>query len=64
MEIWKRYMMRIDSGIDRAWEGYWLTLKGLTSKEVEDINTLVEAYKKIKGIKDGHTTLKNNRDYA
>jgi len=56
--------MRIDSGINRAWEGYWLTLKGLTSKEVDDINTLIEAYKKIKGIKDDYTTLKNNRHYA
>ena len=56
--------MRIDSGIDRAWEGYWLTLKGLTSKEVDDINTLIEAYKKIKGIKDDYSTLKTNRDYV
>ena len=41
--------MNIDVGIDRAWEGGWLKVTGLTVKQQEDITTLLEAYKKITG---------------
>ena len=44
--------MKIDVGIDRAWEGGWLKVTGLTVKQQEDINTLLEAYRKIANIKD------------
>ena len=43
--------MNIDVGIDRAWEGGWLKVTGLTVKQQEDITTLLEAYRKIANIK-------------
>ena len=43
--------MKIDVGIDRAWEGGWLKITGLTVKQQEDITTLLEAYRKIIGEK-------------
>ena len=39
--------IKIDVGIDRAWEGGWLKVTGLTDKQQEDIMILVEAYRKI-----------------
>lgn len=44
--------MKIDVGIDRAWEGGWLKVTGLTVKQQEDIATLLEAYRKIANIKE------------
>ena len=49
--------MKIDVGIDRAWEGGWLKVTGLTVKQQEDINTLLEAYKKITGVSKSGTRL-------
>jgi hypothetical protein len=43
--------MNIDVGIDRAWEGGWLKITGLTVKQQEDITILLEAYRKITGDK-------------
>ena len=43
--------MNIDVGIDRAWEGGWLKVTGLTVKQQEDITILLEAYRKITGAK-------------
>ena len=43
--------MKIDVGIDRAWEGGWLKVTGLTVKQQEDITTLLDAYRKITGEK-------------
>ena len=43
--------MKIDVGIDRAWEGGWLKVTGLTVKQQEDITILLEAYRKITGEK-------------
>ena len=43
--------IKIDVGIDRAWEGGWLKVTGLTVKQQEDIMILVEAYRKITGDK-------------
>ena len=49
--------IKIDVGIDRAWEGGWLKVTGLTVKQQEDINTLLEAYKKITGVSKSGTRL-------
>ena len=43
--------IKIDVGIDRAWEGGWLKVTGLTVKQQEDITILLEAYRKITGEK-------------
>ena len=49
--------MNIDVGIDRAWEGGWLKVTGLTVKQQEYITTLLEAYKKITGVSKSGTRL-------
>lgn len=43
--------MNIDVGIDRAWEGGWLKVTGLTRKEQEDLVELIKVYQKITGEK-------------
>ena len=43
--------IKIDVGIDRAWEGGWLKVTGLTVKQQEDITALLDAYRKITGEK-------------
>ena len=49
--------MKIDVGIDRAWEGGWLKVTGLTVKQQEDITILLEAYRKITGVSKSGTRL-------
>ena len=49
--------MKTDVGIDRAWEGGWLKVTGLTVKQQEDITILLEAYRKITGVSKSGTRL-------
>ena len=49
--------IKIDVGIDRAWEGGWLKVTGLTVKQQEDITILLEAYRKITGVSKSGTRL-------